>query len=203
MLLLQVQHTELQVNSYLSIMRMRIISGSVKGRYINVPKSDLIRPTTDRVRETLFNILNNKISFDGIKVLDLYAGSGSLGLECFSRGATEIHFVEKNFVIQKNLEANINSLQAESNCKIYKVPVLKFSRLFHDKKYDLILADPPFFQYDIYNVVENLLSNKYFHSETIMIIERSIQTREKDIANFKIEPFKTIGDSCLYEITYQ
>ena len=56
---------------------------------------DLIRPTTDRVRETLFNILNNKISFDGIKVLDLYAGSGSLGLECFSRGATEIHFVEK------------------------------------------------------------------------------------------------------------
>ncbi len=184
-------------------MRMRIISGSVKGRFINVPKSNLIRPTTDRVRETLFNILNNKISFEELKVLDLYAGSGSLGLECFSRGATEVHFVEKNFVIQKNLEANINSLEAENNCKVFKVPVLKFSSLFREKTYDLILADPPFFQYDIYNVVENLLSNKYFHSETIMIIERSIQTRSKDISNFKVDPFKIIGDSCLYEITYQ
>jgi 16S rRNA (guanine966-N2)-methyltransferase len=184
-------------------MRMRIISGAAKGRFINVPKSDLIRPTTDRVRETLFNILNNKISFDGIKVLDLYAGSGSLGLECFSRGASEIHFVEKNYVIQKNLEININSLQAEKNCKVFKVPALKFSNLFREKVYDLILADPPFFQYDIYNVVENLLNNKYFHSETKMIIERSIQTKEKDISNFKVEPFKVIGDSCLYEITYQ
>ena len=191
------------VNSYLTFMRMRIISGSAKGRFINVPKSDLIRPTTDRVRETLFNILNNKISFDGIKVLDLYAGSGSLGLECFSRGATEIHFVEKNFVIQKNLEANINSLEAQQHCKVYKLAALKFSSLFRDNAYDLILADPPFFQYDIYNVVENLINNKYFHSETIMIIERSIQTKEKDISNFKVEPFKIIGDSCLYEILHQ
>ncbi len=184
-------------------MRMRIISGSAKGRFINVPKSDLIRPTTDRVRETLFNILNNKISFEGIKVLDLYAGSGSLGLECFSRGASEIHFVEKNFVIQKNLESNIKSLDADLFCKIFKVSSLKFSSLFKNIAYDLILADPPFFQYDIYNVVENLLNNKYFHSETIMIIERSIQTKEKDISNLKVEPFKIIGDSCLYELNYQ
>ena len=82
-------------------MKMRIISGEAKGRQIFVPKSDLIRPTTDRVRETLFNLLNNRISFEGIKVLDLYAGSGSLGLECISRGAAEVNFVEMNFVIKK------------------------------------------------------------------------------------------------------
>lgn len=182
-------------------MRMRIISGKAGGRFITIPKSDLIRPTTDRVRETLFNILNNKISFDGIKVLDLYAGSGSLGLECFSRGAAEVHFVEKNFVIYKNLQQNINSLQAEEKCKIFKLTALKFSSIFRKNDYDLIFADPPFFQFDIYNVVVNLLNNKYFHNQTIMIIERSIKTKEKDIENLKSEPFKIIGDSCLYEIT--
>ncbi len=91
-------------------MRMRIISGEFKGRLIKVPDSKLIRPTTDRVRETLFNLLNNRIDFQGIKVLDLYAGSGSLGLECLSRGAEEIHFVEKNYPIYKNLQENIDSL---------------------------------------------------------------------------------------------
>ena len=75
-------------------MRMRIISGAFKGRLINVPQSKLIRPTTDRVRETLFNLLNNKIDFNDIEVLDFYSGSGSLGLECISRGAKIFSFIK-------------------------------------------------------------------------------------------------------------
>ncbi len=179
---------------------MRIISGEFKGRRINVPDSKFIRPTTDRVRETLFNLLNNKIDFANRKVLDIYAGSGSLGLECLSRGASEIHFVEKNFQIYKNLQENINSLNAGENCKIYKMEAVKYSQMFENLDYDLIIADPPYFKDDIYKVVENLLINKYFAEEGFMIIERSIQTKEKDIDNFKVEPFKIIGDSCLYEI---
>ena len=93
-------------------MRLRITSGYLKGRYINVPKSELVRPTTERVRETLFNVLNNKISFDGIKVLDIYSGSGALGFECLSRGAGEIHFVEQNSTIYRTLEENIVLLKA-------------------------------------------------------------------------------------------
>lgn len=183
-------------------MRLRITSGNLKGRYINVPKSELVRPTTERVRQTIFNILNNKISFDGIRVLDLYAGSGALGFECLSRGASEIHFVEKKSDIYKNLEANIKLLDAVNNCKVYKMPALKFSLLKKEYVYDLILADPPFFKDDIYNVVENILSNKYLGAESIILIERSIQTKGKDIKHFKTEPFKIIGDACLYEITY-
>lgn len=181
-------------------MKMRIISGEFKGRYINVPKSNLIRPTTDRVRETLFNLLNNMIDFNEMKVLDIYAGSGSLGLECLSRGAKEIHFVEKNYVIFKNLSENIKSLDAETECKIFKMPSVKFSQMKVENKYDLILADPPFFKDDIYLVVENIIKNGFLHSESLMIIERSIQTKKKDVINFNIEPFKTIGDSCLYKI---
>ena len=183
-------------------MRLRITSGILKGRFINVPKSDLIRPTTERVRETIFNILNNKISFEGIKVLDLYAGSGALGFECLSRGAVEIHFVEKNSVIYRNLEENIHSLQAGDRCKIFKMPAIKFSLMRPTIEYDLILADPPFFKDDIYNVVGNILDNKYLRTNCFMIIERSIQTKQKDVENLRIEPFKIIGDACLYEITY-
>jgi 16S rRNA (guanine966-N2)-methyltransferase len=181
-------------------MKMRIIAGEFKGRRINVPNSKEIRPTTDRVRETLFNILNNKIDFHNRKVLDLYAGSGSLGFECLSRGAFEIHFVEKNFLIYKNLQENIDYLETAGKCKIYKMEALKFSQLFQNQDYDLIFADPPFFKDDIYRVVENLINNKYFADSGFMIIERSIQTKEQDIENLKTQPFKIIGDSCLYEI---
>ena len=183
-------------------MRLRITSGYLKGRFIKVPKSDLIRPTTERVRESLFNILSNKMSFEGIKVLDLYAGSGALGFECLSRGAGEIHFVESNNLIYRNLEENIANLQVESFCRIFKMSALKFSLLKKNTGYDLILADPPFFKYDIYNVVENILNNKYLRKDCLMIIERSVQTKNKDTENFKVEPFKIIGDACLYEITY-
>ena len=181
-------------------MRMRIISGEYKGRFINVPKSNLIRPTTDRVRETLFNLLNNMIDFNGIKVLDFYSGSGSLGLECLSRGAKEVHFVEKNFVIYKNLCENIKSLNVETQTKIFKMTSQKFSRMLPADGYDLILADPPFFEDDIYPVTENIKTNKLLNPESFMIIERSVQTKEKDIKHFNVEPFKLIGDTCLYKI---
>lgn len=66
--------------------------------------------------------------------------------------------------------------------------------------YNLILADPPFFKYDIYKVIDNLLINKYINNNGIIIIERSIQTKQKDAEYFKIQPIKIIGDSCIYEL---
>lgn len=181
-------------------MRLRIISGELKGRFIKVPDSKFIRPTTDRVRETLFNLLNNRISFDGIKVLDLYAGSGALGLEFISRGAAEVDFIEKNFVISKNLSENIASLNVTAQCKIFKMEAVKFTSLRSHSSYDLILADPPFFKDDIYQVVENIQTNGFLNDGGFIFIERSIQTKSKDTQNFKCEPFKIIGDACLYEI---
>ncbi len=181
-------------------MRMRIISGEFKGRLINVPKSNLIRPTTDRVRETLFNLLSNQIDFTHLLIADIYSGSGSLGLECISRGAAEVHFVEKNFVIYKNLEENIASLQADDKCRIFKMPAMRFSAISNHEQYDLILADPPFFKDDIYQTVLNLKSNGFLKIGGSIVIERSVQTMDKDIINFGIDPFKKIGDTCLYQI---
>ena len=139
---------------------MRIISGKFKERSIKVPQSKEIRPTTDRNRETLFDTLNNKINFEGIKVLDLYSGSGALGLECLSRGANEIDFVEKNLFIYKNLIKNISSLGADSQSSVFRMEVLKYSYQKNKVHYDLILADS-LFKDDIYEVVKNLVQNKF------------------------------------------
>ncbi len=183
-------------------MKLRIIAGELKGRRFTVPDSKLIRPTTDRVRETLFNLLENRIDFEGIKVVDIYAGSGSLGFECISRGAGSVDFVEKNFQIYKNLEENIGNLKLEEKCRIFKMDALRFSALYNDQDYNLIVADPPFFKDDIYKVVKNLITNKYLSQDGSIIIERSVQTRKDDEQNLNKEPFKIIGDTCLYEITY-
>jgi len=152
------------------------------------------------VRETLFNLLSNKIDFEMIKVLDLYSGSGALGLECISRGAAEAHFVERSFSIYRNLKDNINTLGVTERCRIFKMEAVKFSEINPHEKYDLILADPPFFKDDIYEVSKKLMKNKFLKDEALMVIERSIQTKEKDMLNFGVEPFRIIGDACLYEI---
>ncbi|MFZ1291761.1 MAG: 16S rRNA (guanine(966)-N(2))-methyltransferase RsmD [Melioribacteraceae bacterium] len=178
---------------------MRIISGKLKGRIIKFPKSDLVRPTTDKNKESIFNYLNNIIDFENIIACDLYAGTGSLGLEIVSRGAKEVHFVENNFVVYKNILSNIELFKVEEFCKIFKMTSLKFTSNGNYKKYDLIIADPPFFKDDIYMVVKNILDNELLNKEGILLIERSIQTETEDVKNFKFEPIKRLGDSLIYQ----
>ncbi len=178
---------------------MRIIAGKLKGRIIKFPKSDLVRPTTDKNKESIFNYLNNIIDFENIIACDLYAGTGSLGLEIVSRGAKEVHFVENNFVVYKNILSNIEILKVEDFCKTFKMTSLKFTSSDNHKKFDLIIADPPFFKDDIYMVVKNILDNELLNKEGILLIERSIQTETEDVKNFKLEPIKRLGDSLIYQ----
>lgn len=180
---------------------MRIISGSLKGRTLKVPDTKYTRPTTDRVRETIFNILNNIIDFDGLDVLDIYSGSGSFGLEAISRGASSVDFIEKNFPVYKVLSQNIETMKVMPLCRIYKMEAIAFSKMSDHKRYDLIFADPPFFKDDIHLVAKNIIENDLLADDGIFLIERSIQTKENDILNFGIEPFKRIGDALLYKFT--
>ncbi|PID61404.1 MAG: 16S rRNA (guanine(966)-N(2))-methyltransferase RsmD [Ignavibacteriae bacterium] len=178
---------------------MRIIAGEFKGRIIKIPKSKLVRPTTDKNKEAIFNYLNNYIDFIGITACDIYAGSGSLGLETLSRSANEVHFVEQNYAIYKNLLDNIELLKVKERTKVFKMPAVKFSTINNKTKYDLILADPPFFKDDIYKVFENIKKNELLNDEGILIIERSIQTEKEDVKNFNMEPIKRLGDSLIYQ----
>lgn len=180
---------------------MRIIAGEYGGRTIKFPKSNLVRPTTDKSKETLFNMLKKYISFDGIKVCDIYAGSGSLGLEALSRGADEVHFVEKDFKVQQVLNENIESLNASQYCKLFRMEVLRFSKLHEHSNYDLIIADPPYFKSDIHEAFKNIMENNFLAKDGVFVIERSTQTQEIDEQAFGQKAIKRLGDSLIYIFT--
>ncbi|MEE4207590.1 MAG: 16S rRNA (guanine(966)-N(2))-methyltransferase RsmD [Erythrobacter sp.] len=122
---------------------MRIIAGDWRGRRIEAPKGEATRPTADRTRETLFNMLTSRLgSFDGLKVADLFAGSGALGLEALSRGAAHCLFVENDRAALDAIRANAKSLEAGARASVEagSVMALRAAR----EPLDLILLDPPY-----------------------------------------------------------
>ena len=120
---------------------MRIISGKYRSMILAEFKGDDIRPTADRVKESLFNIIAERVPFS--RVLDLFCGSGGLGLECISRGAAEVYFNDISRDSLKVLKKNLARLKGEEN---YKVTNLDFSACLFSfsEKFDLIFLDPPY-----------------------------------------------------------
>lgn len=121
---------------------MRIIAGEWRGRKLVAPQGQTTRPTADRTRETMFSMLNSRLGgFEGLRVADLYAGSGALGLESLSRGAAEAVFVESDRSAVKAIEANVASLGARDRVSIRS---LSAASLPTGQSFDLIFADPPY-----------------------------------------------------------
>jgi 16S rRNA (guanine966-N2)-methyltransferase len=121
---------------------LRIISGKYKGKRINPPAGFKARPTTDYARESLFNILNNRIDFESVDVLDLFSGTGSISFEFASRGALSVHLIEKD---QRNISF-IRKMKEElklENIKPIHIDVKAYLKTC-SCKYDLIFADPPY-----------------------------------------------------------
>ncbi|CAA9509411.1 MAG: 16S rRNA (guanine(966)-N(2))-methyltransferase [uncultured Sphingomonas sp.] len=119
---------------------MRVIAGRWRGRPLVAPPGSATRPTADRTRETLFNMLGSRLgSFEGLQVADLYAGSGALGFEALSRGAAHVTFVETDPAARAAIAANARTLET-------KVAVAAHSaqQLPHGAAFDLVLADPPY-----------------------------------------------------------
>ena len=121
---------------------MRIISGIYGGRRLSPPKNITARPTTDFAKESLFNLLNNRMDFEGIDVLDLFAGTGGIGIECVSRGAREVTAVEIAHVQQNWIIACCRQLGIK-NLSVIRGDVFKFISACRTK-YDFIFADPPY-----------------------------------------------------------
>ena len=121
---------------------MRIIAGEWRGRRLIAPEGGQTRPTADRTRETLFSMLASRLgSFDGLRVGDLYAGSGALGLEALSRGAAHVSFVETDRAAVKAIEANAAALNAGDRIAIRATSA---AILPPAETFDLVFADPPY-----------------------------------------------------------
>jgi 16S rRNA (guanine966-N2)-methyltransferase len=121
---------------------MRIVAGAWRGRQIKAPAGDLVRPTGDRVREAWMSIVNPHLA--SAKVLDLFSGSGALGLESLSRGAREAHFVENAATSLQVLAANIATLGAGDRAILHRADALKFLDQLGDARFDVAFADPPY-----------------------------------------------------------
>ena len=121
---------------------MRIIAGAWRARPIEAPPGQATRPTADRVRETLFNMLASRLgSFEDLRIADLFAGSGALGLEALSRGAASATFVERDTAAAAAIRRNVERLGAADRAQILPGSALA---LPHSRPFDLIFADPPY-----------------------------------------------------------
>lgn len=123
---------------------MRIVGGDLRGRSLASPKSDAIRPTTDRTRESLFNILANRIDFAGLRVIDLFAGTGALGFEALSRGAQFVLFVEASVEGRGLLRSNMEALGLAGRARIFRRDATRLGPVGTMEPFDLAFADPPY-----------------------------------------------------------
>lgn len=157
---------------------MRIIAGRFKGRHLASFKADHIRPTTDRVKESIFNKLQGWI--DGARVLDLYGGTGNLTCEAVSRGATAVETVElskKSIVI---IRENLKLLGIENEVRVHHEDVLKYLKRYEGEPYDIVFADPPFTEKLADATLEALAASRAIGPDTILMIESSSHETVKE-----------------------
>ena len=123
---------------------MRIIAGALRGRRFHAPPDDATRPTTDRVRESIFNLLHSRTELRGAAVLDLFAGSGGLALEALSRGAARAVLVEQNPKAQRTAKENAAALGVADQVRAVRGNAITFLGRPPSGRYDVVFADPPY-----------------------------------------------------------
>ena len=155
---------------------MRIISGYLKGKKIELPNDKNTRPLKDLVKESIFNIIKHsgriKKNLVNTKVLDCFSGTGSFGLECISRGAKNLAFIENYPPALKILNKNIKNLKLENYCEVYSEEIFKFSKKKIDKKFDIIFFDPPYKYEKISELFKHTFENKFLKTNGLIILHR-------------------------------
>tara|TARA_B100000965_G_scaffold121518_1_gene100484 strand:- start:1817 stop:2368 length:552 start_codon:yes stop_codon:yes gene_type:complete len=172
--------------------KIRIIGGFLKGSHISFPASSKLRPTSNKLREVLFNWLNFEIA--DLKCADCFSGSGALGIEAISRGAESVLFIEKTPKFASSIETNLKRL------KIYEKSNVKIRNAFEWLKeenlenFDLIFFDPPFFDERIKNLL-TFLKNQKLKKGTLIYFEKSTFDKIEVPDTFTLLKSKVVGDA--------
>jgi len=162
---------------------MRIISGQWGGRRIHPPANmPHTRPTTDIAKEGLFNILQNRIDFDGIKTLDLFGGTGCISYELASRGATDLTIVEKDSIMHAFIKKNADLLGMQ-NTKVLKMDVFNFLNTCNEQ-YDFIFAGPPYALGTIDEIPKRIVEKKLIADEGFFILEHTPRNNYEQFEGF-------------------
>ena len=179
---------------------MRIIGGRFKGKKILQPKNKQTRPLKDLTKESIFNILNHsnkfKISVKNSIVLDLFSGVGSFGLECLSRGAKHVTFVENYSGVLSILKNNLNNLNISKKYKIIEENLISnFPIKKIRQKFNIIFLDPPYKEKRLPNIIDDIFQKKILNKNGVIVIHRHKKENDEFSKNFKILDEKKYGIS--------
>ncbi|MEX0646382.1 MAG: 16S rRNA (guanine(966)-N(2))-methyltransferase RsmD [Balneolaceae bacterium] len=149
---------------------MRIITGKLKGRNIPAPKTDLLRPTSDRTKEGLFSVIDARTYLDNTRVLDLFAGSGNLGFEAISRGAEKCVFVDREVNHLRHIEKLAKKFQVEAQVQTVQADVEEYLKKT-PLSFDFIFADPPYDYFLMEEMIGAVFQNNWLKSDGWFILE--------------------------------
>lgn len=173
---------------------MRVISGTYKGRVLRSIRDPRVRPATGRVKESIFNILQNRISLQGARVLDLFAGSGSLGFEAISRGASLVVFVDEWQGAIKTIEENAKLLRCEDRCEIIRADVYKYLKRSVGE-FDLVFVDPPYRMETAAELPSRIFERKLVSQNGLLIMEHAARLKIDQNELFKLTLSRTFGST--------
>lgn len=180
---------------------MRIVGGKFKGHAIQGPSSTATRPTSDRVRESLFNILAHGIEgfdLDGARVMDLFAGTGALGLEALSRGAKFCQFVEEGTDARGLIRRNADALGAIGLCKIWRRDATKLGPCAPQSPFDLIFADPPYNRGMGEKALASLVEGGWLAPGAVVVLEESERATIGGISGLTAIDQRAYGDTVVH-----
>jgi 16S rRNA (guanine966-N2)-methyltransferase len=157
---------------------MRVVGGSLRGRTIAAPKSQAIRPTADRLREALFNILMHAYGdpVRGARVLDLFAGTGALGIEALSRGAAFTLFVDDGAEARALLRENTASLGLGGTSKVFRRDATKLGPAYPVEPFSLAFLDPPYGQKLAEQALVSARMGAWFTSDVLIVVEEAVKS---------------------------
>ena len=174
---------------------MRIIGGRARGLRIHAPRGGAVRPTSDRIKESVFNILS---SAEGRSFLDLFAGSGNMGLEALSRGASRVVFVEQNRRCVEAIRRNLVLLKTESPWEVIESTVERGLKRLEGRsgRFDVIFADPPYDRGWVAKTLKALGEGGLLAEDGLLIIQHSVLERlEEDVLSFRLESQRRYGET--------
>ncbi|WP_274427044.1 16S rRNA (guanine(966)-N(2))-methyltransferase RsmD [Chelativorans sp. YIM 93263] len=157
---------------------MRVVGGRFRGRHLSSPRSDAIRPTTDRAREALFNILEHGYpgAIEGARVLDLFAGSGALGIEAVSRGADYCLFVEQSAAARALVRENVESLGLGGCTRMFRRDATRLGPIGTMRPFTLVFADPPYRGGLGEKALEAALAGGWLAPKVLIVVEEAADT---------------------------
>ncbi|WP_350333484.1 16S rRNA (guanine(966)-N(2))-methyltransferase RsmD [Coralliovum pocilloporae] len=182
---------------------MRVVGGKFRGKALAGPKTDAIRPTTDRMRESVFNILEHRFGgLEGRRVLDLFAGTGALGLEAMSRGAEHALFVEEGVEGRGLLRRNIESLGLMGRTRIFRRDATKLGEVGTLEPFDLVFLDPPYSRGLGEQALVSAAGGGWLKASALCVFEEAAGAEVAIPDEFSLEDERKAGDSVVRYLAY-